>query len=62
MIQNFIERIKQLVFGGIALKIAAIIGGAALITLLHGVFWGLIAPAWDTVWYIISHAGEIFKR
>lgn len=62
MIQTFIERIKQLVFGGIALKVAAIIGGAALITALHGIFWGLIAPAWNTLWYIITHAGTIFKK
>ena len=62
MIQNFIERIKQLVFGGIALKIAALLGGAVLITALHGVFWGLIAPAWDTFWYIVSHAHQIFSK
>jgi hypothetical protein len=62
VIQNLVERIKQLVLGGIGFKVASLIGGAVLITALHGIFWGLIAPAFDTAWYIITHASQIFHK
>jgi hypothetical protein len=62
MISSLWERIKQLGMAGIGIKIAAALGGAVLVGVLHALIWDLIAPAVTTIWYIIAHAGVIFKK
>jgi len=62
MLRDWYEKLKRIVTAGIGVKIALLLGGPVLVTVLHAIIWGLIAPAIDTIFYILSHWHQIATK